>query len=51
MRSRPGGLRLVGSREKTLVTRFGDVTIGRRVYRDSAGEAVFPLDEYLGWKP
>ena len=51
MRSRPMGLRLVGFREKTLVTRFGDVTIRRRMYRDSDGETVFPLDEYLGLKP
>lgn len=51
MRSRPKGLRLVGSRDKTLVTRFGDVTVGRRMYRDSDGETVFPLDEYLGWNP
>ena len=27
MRSRPMGLRLVGFRKRTLVTRFGDVTI------------------------
>lgn len=51
MRSRPKGLRLVGSRQKTLVTRFGDVSIVRRMYRDTDGETVFPLDEYLGWKP
>ena len=51
MRSRPMGLRLVGFCEKTLVTRFGDVTIRRRMYRDSDGETVFPLDEYLGLKP
>ena len=51
MRSRPMGLRLVGFRKRTLVTRFGDVTIRRRMYRDSDGETVFPLDEYLGLKP
>ena len=51
MRSRPMGLRLVGFREKTLVTRFGDVIIRRRMYRDSDDETVFPLNEYLGLKP
>ena len=51
MRSRPKGLRLMGVRKKTLVTRFGDVALRRRMYRDSDGETVFPLDEYLGWKP
>lgn len=51
MRSRPKGLRLVGSRARTLITRFGDVVISRRMYRDSEGEVVFALDEYLGWKP
>ena len=51
MRNRPKGLRLVGSRVRTVVTRFGDVTVGRRLYRDTDGETVFLLDEYLGWKP
>ena len=51
MRIRPKGLRLVGSRDRTVVTRFGDVTIGRRLYRDTDGETVFLLDEYLGLKP
>ena len=51
MRSRPKGLRLLGSRDRTLVTRFGDVTVGRRMYRDTEGRTVFPLDEYLGWEP
>ena len=35
MRSGPDGLRLVGSRQRTLVTRFGDVVVSRRMYRDS----------------
>ncbi len=51
MRDRPEGLRLMGSRPRTLTTRFGDVSIERRMYRDADGEAVFALDEYLGWKP
>ena len=51
MQSRPKGLILVGFRDKTLVTRFGDVTIRRRVYTDSDGKTVFPLDECLGLEP
>ena len=51
MPCRPKGLRLVGFRDKTLVTRFGDVTIRRRVYTDSDGKTVFPLDECLGLEP
>ena len=47
MQCRPKGLRLVGFRDKTLVTRFGDVTIRRRMYTDSDGKTVFPLDECL----
>ena len=50
MRMRPKGLRLLGFRDRTLVTRFGEVTIGRRMYRDQRGETLFALDEYLGWK-
>ena len=51
MRSRPKGLRLVGSRVRSVVTRFGDMSVRRRMYRDSDGESVFALDDYLGWKP
>ena len=50
MRMRPKGLRLLGFRTRTIVTRFGEVTIGRRMYRDRSGETLFALDEYLGWK-
>ena len=48
MRSWPMGLRLAGFGEKTLVTRFGDVTIRRRMYRDSDGETMFPLVDVCG---
>ena len=51
MRSRPEDMRLVGFRQRTLVTRFGDVVVRRRMYRDSNGSTVFALDEHLGWKP
>ena len=51
MLCRPKGLRLMGTRDRTLVTRFGDMVISRRMYRDAHGQTVFPLDEYLGWEP
>ena len=34
-----------------MVTRFGDVVVSRRMYRDSDGGTVFALDECLGWRP
>jgi len=45
---RPAGWRVVGFRERTLVTRFGEVRIQRRLYRDKRGGYHFLLDEYLG---
>jgi len=35
-------------RKRTLVTRFGEVTFRRRLYRDEAGRYRFLLDEMLG---
>jgi hypothetical protein len=32
-----------------LVTRFGEITIRRRLYQDERGNYHFLLDEYLGW--
>ena len=49
--SRPKDWRVVGFRNRTLVTRFGDTTFARRLYIDSEGEYHFLLDEYMGWKP
>ena len=51
LRRKPKGWSVVGSYDRTMVTRFGDVTVRRRLYRDSEGETVFALDERLGWKP
>ena len=34
-----------------MVTRFGDVVVSRRMYRDSDGRTVFALHDYLGQKP
>lgn len=40
---------LIDTRERTVVTAFGEVTIRRRYYRDrETGERVFLLDEALG---
>lgn len=41
-------LRCIGFRARTLVTRFGEVTVKRRLYRDEAGNYRFLLDEALG---
>ncbi len=40
-----------GFRERTLVTRFGEFTIRRRLYKDTEGGYHFLLDEYLGLLP
>lgn len=47
---RPRGWQVVGFRERTMVTRFGEVSIWRRIYRDRGGGYHFLLDEYLGLK-
>jgi len=47
----PQDWRVIGFRERTLVTRFGDVTFNRRLYMDRKGEYHFLLDEYMDWKP
>ena len=48
---RPGGYVVVGWRERTLVTRVGEVRVRRRLYRAPDGGAHFLLDEHLGWLP
>jgi hypothetical protein len=47
---RPAGWVVVGFRERTVVTRFGEVLIRRRMYRDERENSRFVLDEYLGLK-
>ena len=47
---RPAGWAVVGFRERMLVTRFGEVRIHRRLYRDESGAYHFLLDEHLGLK-
>lgn len=45
---REPGLAVVGFRERRVVTRFGDITIRRRLYRDRQRKGRFLLDETLG---
>ena len=47
LRLKPAGWRVVGKRRRTLVTRFGEVTFARRLYRDAQGRYRFLLDEVL----
>ena len=51
LRRKPRGLRVEGFRERTLVTRFGEVVVRRRMYSDGCGNTTFALDDRLGWKP
>lgn len=48
---KPKGWRVVGSHDRGMMTRFGEVNISRRLYRDRQGKTVFALDERMGWKP
>lgn len=51
MVERKKDLRLVGKRERDLMTRFGPLKIKRRLYRDESGDYHFLLDEALGLAP
>lgn len=48
MKKRPHDLRLIGFRERTLVTLFGNLAIKRRLYRKEDGNYIFLLDDLLG---
>ena len=48
---RPTGYVAQGWRERTLVTRMGDVRVRRRRYRAPDGISHFLVDEHLGWLP
>ncbi|MDA1229115.1 MAG: ISLre2 family transposase [Chloroflexi bacterium] len=48
---KPTGLQVVGFRTRAVVTRFGDVEVSRRMYRQADGTTRFLLDETLGWSP
>jgi hypothetical protein len=47
-KSKEASLRAVGSREKKIVTKFGEFKIERRLYREASGRHRFLLDEALG---
>ena len=47
---RPDDWAVVGFRERTLVTRFGEVRLRRRLYQDESRKHRLLLDEYLGLK-
>ena len=40
---KPKGLRVEGFRERTVVTRFGEVVVRRRMYSDGDGNTIFAL--------
>ena len=46
---RPFGWKVQGWRKRVVMTRFGEVTVIRRLYRDQQGTYHMYLDEYLGW--
>lgn len=46
----PAGWKVVGFRKRTVVCRFGAVTISRRLYQDGENGYHFLLDEHLGWE-
>ena len=48
---KPLGFKVEGFRNRTVVTRFGEVVVRRRMYSDGEGKTIFALDDYLGWKP
>ena len=47
----PAGWRVEGFRERVVMTRFGEVRIRRRLYKDEDGHGRFLLDEHLGLPP
>jgi len=49
--SHPSSWEVKGFNKRSLATRFGDLTISRRLYQDDRGEYRYLLDEYLGWHP
>ncbi len=51
VKRRDKGLRMIGKRTKTIVTKFGSFKIRRRLYRDRKGRARFLLDDALGLRP
>jgi len=48
MKSRGEGLVVVGFRRRWILTKFGQLPIERRLYRDRAGRSRYLLDEVIG---
>lgn len=48
---KPRFLSVEGFRDRTLVTRFGEVVVRRTIYSDGSGNMTFALDDHLGWNP
>lgn len=38
-------------RERTILTRFGHITVRRRIYKNKQRKHHYLLDEYLNWRP
>lgn len=47
-KDRTEGLRMISKRPRTIVTKFGNLKVRRRMYRDKSGRGRFLLDEALG---
>ena len=50
LRGKPKGWTVLGFRERTMVTKFGEEVIRRRLYHDPEGQSRFALDEHFGWE-
>lgn len=51
VKDRSKGLRIISRRSRTIVTKYGNFKIRRRMYRDGSGRGRFLLDEALGLIP
>jgi len=49
--TRPKGYKVIGFYSRKILTVFGEITVRRRLYKDSEGVYHFLLDEYLNWRP
>jgi hypothetical protein len=48
---RDKALRVKDIKQRTILTRFGEIAIQRRLYRNKKGEYCFLLDEHFNWRP
>ncbi len=51
LRERPKNWKVKRFCQRRLLTRFGKITVTRRLYLNDKGEYVFLLDEYMNWRP